>query len=284
MLGYRQQDLQCFVGDAAGSMPVELVLIEFGGVDCVAHEHIAGGRVQQDARHVAAQEERRAFRDRISADAGEAEDIAHGKRRQIGLAHQYVRGGAQAAAKHDVFRIPLRMVFAGEVQDVRHAHAHVAAQVVDVVHAAVQNGIAAALVRLCIRHGGEIIAAFGDKETAHFYRQIKAFAQSDEIRRKLADGDEGIRAVFMDEVGIIKTGTVLELFNLKAVFGLERVAQGDDFRNLLALLGQLLALGAGEVVDADDIKVRRGFPALDGGAQIASSMPNCVPAVSLRST
>ena len=155
------------------------------------------------------------------------------------------------------------------MRDDGHAHAHVAAQIVDVVDAAVHNRIGRAAVRLRIDNTRQVGSAFGGEEASHLDGQLADRCQSFQIRRKLTQGREGVAVILVVEIGEVQPGTVFDADGFKAVFRFQPRYQLGEHRQLLALTIELFALSAGEVVDAFDADARRVRPMIQRGKKVA---------------
>ena len=231
----------------------------------VARQPVAGFAAQNDARHVAAQEERRPLRHRIRADVHKRQHVALLKGMQLRLADEHIRRRAQAAAQRPRLHIALAC---GRLPDDRHAHAHVAAEIVDVVNTAVHNGVGRSAVHLGIDHAGQVRATFGGEEAPHFNRQFAMRSQRGQIGRQFANRRERVAVILVAKIREIQAGAVFHADGFHAVFRFQPVGQRAEHGKLLALPIQLLALGAGKIVDALDANTGGGGAMVERGEEI----------------
>ena len=184
---------------------------------------------------------------------------------QLGFAHQNVRRRAETAAQ----RPRLHLAFAhGRLTDDRHAHAHIAAQIIDVVNAAVQNRVGRAAVHLRIDDAGQIRAAFGGEKAPHLNRQFAALGQRAQIRRKLTKRRKRVAVILMIEIREIQPRPVFHAHGFKAVCRFQFLGQFGQHRQLFALAVEFLALCAGKIMHALDADVRRIGTAVKRGEEI----------------
>ena len=202
--------------------------------------------------------------------AGE-EELASDRSLQSGV----VSIGASETALHG-FLLPVLGAFHraypafahGRLTDDRHAHAHVAAQIIDVVNAAVQNRVGRSAVHLRIDDAGQVRAAFGGEKAPHLNRQFTVLGQRAQIRRKLTKRRKRVAVILVIEIRKIQPRPVFHAHGFKAVCRFQFLSQFGQHRQLFALAVELLALCAGKIMHALDADVRRIGAAVKRGEEI----------------
>lgn len=208
---------------------------------------------QNDLRQVAAEEKPQSLCDRVSAGVFKDEQVAGLQPGQGDAAHQNIIGRTQAAAECPVL---LRPLLRGKMAQVRALHSHDLSQIVQVVHAAVHYAVMLAVMILTIHGGCQVKAAFGGVKAAHLNSQVRPPCSLLQCRGEGSGRGKGVGEVIAVKVRHGQAGAVFQLRQAQAEGLLDLIIKRLQHGQLFLLGGQLFALGADKIVNADKVKIR----------------------------
>ena len=155
------------------------------------------------------------------------------------------------------------------MRDQWNTHAHHAAKVVDVMHAAVHDGEIGTAVGLRVDDGGEVASALRGEEAAHLDCQVHLFGERLQVRRKFANRREGIAVILVSKIREEQARAIFNLAHFEVMLFAQLYDECIQHGQFLALiLFDLRALGTGEIVNAFKVQMRILIAVIDGMEQI----------------
>ena len=139
---------------------------------------------------------------------------------------------------------------------VRALHSHNLPQIVQVVHAAVHYAVMLAVMILAVHGGCQVKAAFGSVKAAHLNSQVRPPCSLLQCRGEGFGRGKGVGEVIAVKVRHRQAGAVFQLRQAQTEGLLDLIIKRLQHGQLFLLGGQLFALGADKIVNADKVKIR----------------------------